>query len=229
MINQSGRVTGRILNNRWQVGARHALYREDGRWYHVLTEFPAALFDAYGYILFETEEEYRNCELLDIGQHLHAPLGISAIPGYIRVFHQLAEGSRISEQQVQYEFGDRQGIRSPEEVTSNRPLLEGTIKQVTVNAYERNSIARGKCIQHYGYVCAVCNFKFENFYGDLGQDFIHVHHLVPLSTVSAEYVVDPIRDLIPVCPNCHAMLHRKDPPFTIEELRERVRQQQENS
>lgn len=89
MANDTGRVSGRVLNQRWGVKARHALYREDGKWYHILTEFPAALFDAHGYIVFETEDEYLNCEYLSIGQHLHVPEGISAIPGYVRVVYEM--------------------------------------------------------------------------------------------------------------------------------------------
>lgn len=36
--------------------------------------------------------------------------------------------------------------------------------------------------------------------------------------------IDPISDLRPVCPNCHAMLHKKNPPYTIDELREIIHQ-----
>ncbi|MEX2515469.1 MAG: HNH endonuclease [Gammaproteobacteria bacterium] len=61
-------------------------------------------------------------------------------------------------------------------------------------------------------------FHFENFYGELGSKYIHVHHLTPLSEVGAEYEVDPVNDLRPVCPNCHAMLHKRNPPFSIDEL-----------
>jgi hypothetical protein len=53
------KVTGRKLNEEWSVGAKHALYREDGGWYQLLKNFPAALFDANGYIFFETENDYR--------------------------------------------------------------------------------------------------------------------------------------------------------------------------
>lgn len=53
--------SGKKLNDEWGVGAAHALYREDGTWYHVLEKFPGALFDAHGYVLFETETAYRNC------------------------------------------------------------------------------------------------------------------------------------------------------------------------
>ena len=79
--------TGRSLNKEWGVNAKHALYRENGRWFHQLTKFPGALFDAHGYIVFATEQSYRNCGYLSIGQdiNLSDPRGISGIPGYVRV------------------------------------------------------------------------------------------------------------------------------------------------
>ena len=70
--------------------------------------------------------------------------------------------------------------------------------------------------------CSVCGFDFQKQYGAIGKNFIHVHHIVPVSQMGDGYVVDPIKDLIPVCPNCHAMIHRTDPPLTIEELRKRI-------
>ncbi|MHC8520845.1 HNH endonuclease [Rossellomorea sp. H39__3] len=89
-------------------------------------------------------------------------------------------------------------------------LWEGERKTITVNAYERNPIARQQCINHYGVECQVCRINFEETYGEVGRDFIHVHHITPLHKVKEGYVVDPRTDLIPVCPNCHAMLHRKE-------------------
>lgn len=77
--------TGRSLNKAWGVNAQHALYREDGKWYHHLQQFPGALFDSNGYVLFRTRDEYLNSPYLDHGQHLNIPSGISAIPGYVRV------------------------------------------------------------------------------------------------------------------------------------------------
>ena len=56
-------------------------------------------------------------------------------------------------------------------------------------------------------------------YGDIAEGFIHVHHLVPLSAIKEDYQLDPVNDLLPVCPNCHAMLHRRKPPFTPEQLK----------
>lgn len=97
----------------------------------------------------------------------------------------------------------------PNEIQESPAIMEGHKKAVYVNRYERNPVARKKCIEHYGCYCQVCDFDFEKVYGNLGEGFIHVHHKTPLSEIGDEYEVDPIRDLIPVCPNCHAMLHRR--------------------
>ncbi|MEG1577519.1 MAG: HNH endonuclease [Oscillospiraceae bacterium] len=86
---------------------------------------------------------------------------------------------------------------------------EGAKVAVFVNKYERSSIARDKCIQYHGCYCHVCGLDFERQYGVLGKGFIHVHHIVPLNEIGKGYAVDYKNDLIPVCPNCHAMLHRK--------------------
>ncbi|MEG2243809.1 MAG: HNH endonuclease [Muribaculaceae bacterium] len=99
--------------------------------------------------------------------------------------------------------------------------IEGAKITVEVNRYERSSVARQKCIEINGCYCHACDLDFSKKYGDIGKDFIHVHHKIPLNEISEEYVVDPVNDLIPVCPNCHAMLHRKinDKYLSIEELK----------
>lgn len=97
--------------------------------------------------------------------------------------------------------------------------VEGAIRSVIVNAYERNPKARQACLDHYGTSCAVCGFDFARVYGEIGEGFIHVHHLRDLATVGGEYEVDPISDLRPVCPNCHAMLHVETPAIGIDDLR----------
>ena len=102
-------------------------------------------------------------------------------------------------------------------------LSEGAVSKIYVNHYERDKQARTKCIEHYGCRCAVCGFDFAKVYGPIGQDKIHVHHLVPLSTIRKEYKIDPVQDLRPVCPNCHLIIHCKSDPFTIDEVREQIR------
>jgi len=106
-----------------------------------------------------------------------------------------------------------------QEDETQKVYTEGTVNQVILTKYERNPYARKACIQHYGYSCWVCNFNFEQVYGDLGKDFIHVHHLTQLAKVGETYIVNPINDLRPVCPNCHAMLHRKKDGVSTEYLK----------
>ena len=106
----------------------------------------------------------------------------------------------------------------PDEIDSAEIFREGAVRQVAVNAYERDPRARQKCIEHYGVNCSVCNFNFGKAFGQLGEGFIHVHHLSPISEIGEEYEVNPVKDLRPVCPNCHAMIHRHSPPLSIEEI-----------
>jgi 5-methylcytosine-specific restriction protein A len=101
-------------------------------------------------------------------------------------------------------------------------MLEGARIKITVSRIERDASARKRCIAVFGAVCSVCGFDFERVYGTIGTGFIHVHHLNPLSTSAGRRRVNPKTDLRPVCPNCHEMLHRQNPPFTIEELKARV-------
>jgi len=96
--------------------------------------------------------------------------------------------------------------------------LEGHKKVSQSIYYERNSQARNKCIEHYGAFCQACGFDFEKVYGSHGEGFIHVHHRRLISESQQEYQVDPIKDLIPLCPNCHAMVHRSKRMLTISEL-----------
>ncbi|NDZ12705.1 hypothetical protein C7T35_10110 [Variovorax sp. WS11] len=97
-------------------------------------------------------------------------------------------------------------------------VVEGAKKQVTVNAYERDSAAKPRCISRWGIACVVCSFDFGAAYGELGEGFIHVHHLRPIHTIGESYELDPENDLRPVCPNCHSMLHRRKSALSIEEL-----------
>lgn len=95
-----------------------------------------------------------------------------------------------------------------EELENPDEIYEGAQKTMIVNQYERNPEARRQCIEAHGCNCHVCGLDFAKKYGQIGEGFIHVHHIVPLSTIGEDYIVDPVNDLIPVCPNCHAMLHR---------------------
>ena len=97
-------------------------------------------------------------------------------------------------------------VALPEEAEASE-FWEGSQQSVIVNKYERSAEARAECIQHYGTTCYVCNFDFAKVYGDDFMGFIHVHHIVPLAAKRAAYKVDAKKDLRPVCPNCHAVIH----------------------
>lgn len=106
----------------------------------------------------------------------------------------------------------------PDEIEAGATFLEGAVNQVLVNRYERDPAARKACLTEYGCVCVVCDIDFTEWYGERGAGFIHVHHVTPISQLGTDYRVDPITDLVPVCPNCHAMLHR-NPPVTVQKLK----------
>jgi predicted HNH restriction endonuclease len=96
-------------------------------------------------------------------------------------------------------------------------LHEGARIRVQADRYERDSVARAACIQHYGPTCVICGFNFAAAYGDAAAGFIHVHHLRPLSADGGDHPVDPIADLRPLCPNCHSFVHLRIPPIKIDE------------
>lgn len=116
-------------------------------------------------------------------------------------------------------------FRSPDEPRGGgeQAFPEGALSRVEVNRYERDPRARKACLDHHGYRCAVCRFSFEDRYGPLGRSYIHVHHTLELSKVPPGYRVNPITDLVPVCPNCHAMIHRgTGPTLSVEELKQQL-------
>lgn len=102
-------------------------------------------------------------------------------------------------------------------------LTEGKATKVTVNRYERNLKARLECIKHYGDKCFICDFDFGQQYGDMAKGFIHVHHLKSLAEINGEYVVNPVTDLIPVCANCHSVIHLTRPAMTVDEMKRLIK------
>lgn len=117
--------------------------------------------------------------------------------------------------------------RWPDELPDSESYREGSKRQISVNAYERDPAARRKCIDHYGEDCVVCGFNFRETFGSWAAGFIHVHHLIPLSEVGSSYAVDPIKDLRPVCPNCHAAIHLDGVTRTIDEVRTMLKNERE--
>jgi hypothetical protein len=103
---------------------------------------------------------------------------------------------------------------------SARAYSEGRKQTTTTTRYERDPQARQDCIDYWGTECHICGFDFGKTYGEEWSDFIHVHHETPLAEVEEGYEVDPVEDLKPLCPNCHAIVHKRTPPYTPAEVRQ---------
>ena len=146
---------------------------------------------------------------------------------FIRYFEK-SNGSPISAFHKYKEFLDYKDnellnyIVGASDINSSSVIPPYNIRtSVWVNRYERNKEERDKCIAEKGINCYVCGMNFEKVYGDIGHNFIHVHHIEFLSNNGK----DVSENLIPVCPNCHAMLHVKKNGITMkyEDLKEIIR------
>jgi 5-methylcytosine-specific restriction endonuclease McrA len=131
--------------------------------------------------------------------------------------------SKVPGHSARKEAKSRPEYFAAEEVSPEVEYVEGAASRVLVNAYERNRRAREACLRHYGRSCAACGFNFEVTYGESTAGYIHVHHVIPIAQVGTGYRLHAINDLRPVCPNCHAAIHRREPPFSIEEIKHMLR------
>src|ERR1035437_4352371 len=154
------------LNEAWGVGAAQVRYSNDGHWYATLARFPAALFDAHGYVFFSTEAEYQNSPHLNIGKQISVPKpGISAIPGYVLV-------------------ADLDASPSLDVDIHTVAATEGRRRLVLHLQRERNQTLVRKKKQHAATLdCEICGFSFSRAYGTIAGDYCEVHHLLPLSEV----------------------------------------------
>jgi 5-methylcytosine-specific restriction protein A len=135
------------------------------------------------------------------------------------IIPELSSKSLVRVGKCWYACGESSDQPLPEELDENQKIVEGASRRVSINAYERSPTARKKCLDARGYACTVCGFDFEETYGPVGRHYIHVHHIVAMSEIGREYEVDPVNDLVPICPNCHAMIHSTRPPMEVEQLR----------
>ena len=118
----------------------------------------------------------------------------------------------------------------PSEDSYGKSYTEGTLQQVSITRHERNAKLRQACLKHYGAVCQICGMDFEKTYGHIGAGFIEVHHIVPISDQDGEHDVNPIIDMIPLCSNCHSVIHRgaNGSVLTPDQLRELIEANKSN-
>ncbi len=175
-------------------------------------------------INYNATKYYLENILIDFG-YTNFSNAINALEKHIQYYEKLQNITMKKQRSLLDEFSRKRikkiDFSHPDDI-EDKDLFEGTKKQITVNAYERSPQARQECINKYGYKCVICDFDFEKIYVDIGQNFIHVHHIKPLSEIDEKYKINPIEDLRPVCPNCHAMLHKRKPAYSIEEIKNKI-------
>lgn len=144
-----------------------------------------------------------------------------------------ARFQRIADSVYQVQFIDFDRIQKDDPIPRETSVIsesEGKRVSVWTTKYERSSKNRSSCIRNHGTRCAVCGFDFGETYGELGKDYIEVHHIKPLADLHDEVEINPITDLIPLCSNCHSMIHRRaGRVLTVEELKSIVETNRSNS
>jgi hypothetical protein len=188
----------------WNKPVAQARYSDDGHWYALLNRFPAALVDANGYLLFESEQQYKSSLHLALGKQISVRKpGISAVPGYVRML------DPNDTPLVDIDIHEYEGI-------------EGRKRLLVHLSRERNRrLIIQKKKKALSLACEVCGFSFAGEYGPLAADYCEVHHLVPLSEAQAERKTS-LKDLALLCANCHRVIHLRNPPFTLEEVKSMV-------
>ena len=225
-MSREQKITGKHLNKLWNVGTEHALYHKGSSWYHVLERFPGALFDPNGYVLFTSEEEYKNCKYLRIGKHLSVPDGIYSIPFYVLV----ETGNE--------DFSQILGVQEPEPVwimkkiqknlsKNNRLSISvspkialdigepepSRVKSTTYRILRDTTLAQ-KIKMIHDYECQICGLTIQL---KNGERYAEAHHIKPLG--APHNGPDIAENIICVCPNHHAQLDYSAIPLNITTLR----------
>jgi 5-methylcytosine-specific restriction enzyme A len=217
-INEKEKI---IIFGAWdfaKTGHMELIFSQDWK-YSSKNKKNAAFDQALEHIRLIEEESYQ-LKTFSIYHSIENKVKDGNGPEKIKKFKEELEDKFLVKIGNEYYAASKDGITNiSEEVIDRKLYHEGAAREIWINSYERNQKARMKCIEHYGYKCQICDFDFEKNYGQLGKNYIHVHHIVPLSEIKENYEVNPIKDLIPVCPNCHAIIHRTNPALTTETLK----------
>ena len=178
-------MNGKLLNEILQLKAKQALYRENGLWYHNLTNFPGVLFDKDGYVIFSNKGEYSTNPKLQIKQDLHIKNGISSLDNYIRFNH--LDKLYIEESEYLKKIPERaRRIRREIEIILRDQKLVDEIKR------------------KYDNTCQICGKQIR-----IGKNkyYSEVHHIHPLG--KPHNGCDVLENMLCICPNCHTLLDYK--------------------
>jgi 5-methylcytosine-specific restriction protein A len=203
-------LTGKHLNDLWQVGAKHALYREDGKWYHQLVEFPGALFDANGYVVFESEASYLKSPYLQIQKDVNLPDGISSMPNYVRVTEdgQLQVFSQKIKETAANKYQTRRAKKQPPyrgtaPMAVDMPQGDEEVGRALGQSYRIiRDTQVSKWVKYlHAYKCQLCGEAIRLLDG---QFYAEAHHLQPLG--GDHNGPDVVENVICVCPKHHVLL-----------------------
>jgi 5-methylcytosine-specific restriction enzyme A len=104
------------------------------------------------------------------------------------------------------------------------PMIEGKEKTRIQTYYERSPKLRIQAIKIHGTKCVICGFDFGKKYGPYGEGYIEIHHVIPHSSIKGEREIDPQKDLVPVCSNCHRIIHKpRDSWLTIDDMKKMIK------
>lgn len=150
----------------------------------------------------------------------------------VRRLENTMEGSNLYAHIMNYVNLDQIEISEMSEIITSdltSIVTEGEKKKYFTYKYERNPKLREKAIEIHGCYCKACGFDFEENYGVLGKGYIEVHHVKPLYSLEKPVEVNPKNDLIPLCANCHRMMHRsKSDILALSDLQEVIKNSLEN-
>ncbi len=206
-----GMIKGKDLAAQPGIDCKQALYSAWGNFYAAIKDFPCALFDENGFIVIHSADDLEPCGI-KVNKRTNIPQRIVNLPRYRR----FSSGRESKSEGPQTEVGaDR--------------FFEGASVTLEIDRYERDRLGRAACISHYGCKCHACGITLSNIYGPVADGLIEVHHLTPIASIKCQYELDPIRDLRPICPNCHAVAHLRSPPFSLEEIRTMLARSLRNS
>lgn len=112
------------------------------------------------------------------------------------------------------------GEEASEEVAST--FSEGQRSFREAWFFKRNPALRREALRRHGLTCFACKFNFGAAYGPLGEGYIEMHHLNPLAerldAISGKQVLTSADDVIPLCANCHRIVHRRRPALDLAAL-----------
>lgn len=148
-----------------------------------------------------------------------------ALPPEARLQQDLQDLLRVYQQLIlDVDFGDDD---LPDTLPSSTPALPAVEAVVERRRYlmhrriERRRDVSAKVKKRQGLTCRACDFNFIQRYGPLGNNFIEVHHLKPLSSLQLDVPIqyDLDTDFAVLCANCHRMIHRLNDVSDVDALR----------